>query len=65
MSLDELSSSGGFASTNLVGRAIKYARCTVLSPWQREKEGMESSLCLVIHAYWFVAGVIDSRIKMT
>lgn len=65
MSLDELSSSGGFASSNLVGRAIKYARCTVLSPWEGEEDGMESSLCLVIRAYWFVAGVIDFRIKMT
>lgn len=62
MSLDSRSSSGGLASSSLVGRAIMYAQYTVLNPG---REGRNLVFACVIHAYWFVAGVIDARIKMT
>lgn len=64
MSLNELSSPEGLTSSNLVGRAIKYARCTALSPRKGEKK-WNLVFPWVIHAYWFVAGVIDARIRMT
>lgn len=64
MSLDTGSSSGGLTNSSLVGRAIKYAGYTMLSSSGGEKE-WNLVLTRVIHAYWFVAGKIDARIKMT
>lgn len=63
MSLDTRSPSGGLANSRLVGRAIKYAGYYV----EPREGGKEWNLVLacVIHAYWFAAGMIDARIKMT
>lgn len=36
---------------------------TLLSPWTDGGNGIV--FACVIHAYWFVAGVMDARIKVT
>lgn len=48
-------------AVRLVG-TVKYAGCAVLNPG---REGRNLVFACVIHAYWFVADVIDARIKTT